>query len=342
MSMKKIIMICLCVFFGGKLSAAPWYSFADNQEVDEIVDALALACNDRNTLANKIFERSIEIDSEIKSLRDQHEKAILETNRLSSDTIELRLKKNIKNYLALIIKASDLGHRQAKSELYKIIKMGTYGIDNDDDYADKIMEEIKENLPYVELNHICEIKSHVQEKIDGLSRECSGVLLYAHAENFVNKDRKSHHREQIVRHYVAMLLKASRFGSIEAKRRLVEILHEGSFGVKRDLELASLLKMDVFAQEFIDDLPPNTARVIQGYLNRLGRYYRNHHIYDGANEVLELVYNGEYEVFYGTDAVDINAIIEHKLKKIDIEQNYLKYFAQSFLSSTGIDLDKVD
>lgn len=300
--------------------AKPWYEYADNLEVEKIIKEELLPKNlNRRQLAEELYSIAVSIQRELSishqfcpDCRIKPEKISKEAGKNVIDEWTVYSFK-VQKYLAFLIKASDLGHQDAKWDLKTAIEQRLYDIDQDVRYVKKLSDQIYYIHRYLDLKPLDEFTGSNRDQ-EFLERELEivdlnkdfferslGEILYKKALMRL-KDSKEDS-------YVFFLKKASEYGFILAKKLLVNILHQGTYGVLRDNDLARNLAHEIEVDAILAVMPMLTG-IQAEIVNNFSEINDFHH--DPVAGSLEVDFMGKMYFFRGAEADMLHKMIIYK------------------------------
>lgn len=322
--MKLISTICL-LFFTCQAQATPWYEFADNSDVDALIEEqYKPVYQDAEALSQQIFEHAGYV-----------EKVLIANSLQNKKTDELETYRKI--FIALLIKASDLGLIPAKLALIMLLNEGKYGVDKDLKAVKRFLKELPFDYgapkPWYEFKGTSEDQGIIEssQASQKASREKYAYLCAKVKQAEMKESMDNEERAYLAQSYIFFLVKASEFGSKEAQLQLATILHEGSYGVQRDNDFATMLECEIGISNLLG-LEAMAADDYQTYV----KYFH----YDQATKVLEVQYEQKYIYYYGKEAQDLAKIFGYLKQKTDHEAQIADILQQ--LRDQLKDLESVD
>lgn len=328
--MNRIIFFSFLL--AGSSIARPWYEFVDNANAAQTILELRVEQLDRVTKATVIYEHAVTLDD-----------FITRNEQNPSLSMQRVIKATEDEMVSLLIKASDLGNRQAKMVLSFILQNGECGVDPDLDFAKRLAEEVENNLPYLEpkpWDMDFELNHDDQNFIDGLKKaqqtdQPKEVLAFDYALNRLASKQRA--RDTNFKDYVALLAEASKLGSLNAKKMLVSILCEGSFGVERDVPLASIINLDIMIEDMLAVLPETEARLVESYLENMRYFY-----YNKNKQHLTLWDQNGAHHFFRAKAKLMHDVISYHNNRKSFFKNFSDVFSHAYYLDNGVDLNQVD
>lgn len=330
----KIIVSSFLVILNIEAHCRPWYEYADNLEVDEAIEKIFKPDGqDRESLSENLYVAANNAKQFILSAGalarlHQIEGAGIATKELTREAGQNALEKwweyqaAIELYFAFLIRASDLGHKQAQKDLAVILSTGVYGIDIDKPFAQRLSDQASGNDQYLDpkplndflgskedLQFITKLGARLVKKPalrDGLAEKVYQIALRRLSQYNSQKSK------ECAESYVFLLKKAVEFGHFEAKKLLINILHEGTYGVKRDNGAAKDLECEV-EKEISEAIIPMLSG-IEAYVAKNYSKIEDFH-YNPIGQRLEIGLAGKTYYFTDGDAETLYKIITYLMQK---------------------------
>lgn len=297
------IPICFLLILCVQAAAKPWYEFAD-EAVDQLIEErFKNVSDDRELLANKLFKYACDVEETIVP--------IIAENSKDKDSIE----KSQNLLIALLIKGSDLNHKNSKIALINVLAKGAYGVDRDLAFAHHLRKEIIHNAPYIEAKPWYKFFEHADSQQflkpmkDITCKTCEAEQLFNEATKLFSSIKTLSQISDINNVFIASVLRSSELGSNKAKMMMATFLRLGSMGLKRDLEFANQLETEVE----IANLTGIMAEVIRKYP------FIKHFSYDSGRQSLLVRYDRGCTLISGAEGERLYRLLNYTKQK---DQDY--------------------